>query len=58
MGAGSTAYIFNPDPSNPSYTVEINDKAYASKLEALLEELDDHEDVQDVYVNFVLPDEE
>jgi len=57
-GAGSTAYIFNPDPSNPSYTVEINDKAYASKLEALLEELDDHEDVQDVYVNFVLPDEE
>lgn len=57
-GAGSTAYIFTPDPSTPSYTMEINDEAYAAKLEALLEELDDHDDVQDVYVNFVLPDEE
>ncbi|KKT27484.1 MAG: hypothetical protein UW13_C0003G0071 [candidate division WWE3 bacterium GW2011_GWA1_43_94] len=56
-GAGSTAYIFNPDPENPSYSMEINDSHYASKLESLLEELDDHDDVQDVYVNFVLPEE-
>ncbi len=56
-GAGSTAYIF-ADPENPSYTLEIDDKSAAATLGHLLEELDDHDDVQDVYVNFVLPEEE
>lgn len=57
-GAGSTSYIFTPDPENPSYVMEINDKGYASRLTSLLEDLDDHDDIQDVYVNFVLPEEE
>lgn len=56
-GAGSTSYIFTPDPENPSYTMEISDKNYAAKLLSILEELDDHDDVQDVYVNFVLPED-
>jgi len=56
-GAGSTAYIFQPDPENPSYSIEIDDTSLAHKLTGLLEELDDHDDVQDVYVNFVLPEE-
>jgi YebC/PmpR family DNA-binding regulatory protein len=56
-GAGSTAYIFQPDPENPSFTLEIDDISQAHKLTSLLEELDDHDDVQDVYVNFVLPEE-
>jgi YebC/PmpR family DNA-binding regulatory protein len=56
-GAGSTAYIFQPDPENPSFTLEIDDASQAHKLTNLLEELDDHDDVQDVYVNFVLPEE-
>jgi YebC/PmpR family DNA-binding regulatory protein len=51
--AGSTAYIFSPDPNNPIYTVEVN-KESAKKLEDLLNELDDHDDVQDIYVNFEL----
>lgn len=57
-GAGSTAYIFQPDPDTPSYTIEINDSSLAHRLTTLLEELDDHDDIQDVYVNFVLPEEE
>lgn len=56
-GAGSTAYIFQPDPENPSFTLEIDDSSLASRLTNLLEELDDHDDVQDVYVNFVLPED-
>ena len=56
-GAGSTAHIFQPDPENPSFSLEIDDIPQAHKLTNLLEELDDHDDVQDVYVNFVLPEE-
>ena len=57
-GLGSTSYIFSPDPDNPSYMTQIDDRNLAKKLESLLEELDDHDDVQDVYVNFELPEEE
>ena len=54
-GLGSTSYIFSPDPDSPNYIMEVNDDN-AKKLEILLEELDDHDDVQDVYVNFELPE--
>lgn len=57
LGAqGSTSYIFTPDPDNPTFMVDV-DAQTAKKLEALLEELDDNDDVQDVYVNFELPEE-
>ncbi len=56
-GLGSTSYIFSPDPDAPSYTTRVDDMSLAKKLEGLLEELDDHDDVQDVYVNFELPEE-
>ena len=56
-GQGSTSYIFSPDPDNPSYSIKIDDLVLAKKLEALLEDLDDHDDIQDVYVNFELPDQ-
>jgi YebC/PmpR family DNA-binding regulatory protein len=55
-GLGSTAYIFSPDPDNPSYTVEV-DSSVARSLEGILDDLDDNDDVQDVYVNFQLPEE-
>ncbi len=55
-GLGSTAYIFSPDPDNPSYTVEVDSSATKS-LEGILDELDDNDDVQDVFVNFQLPEE-
>ncbi len=56
-GAGSTSYIFSPNPDTPSFTIQIDDTSLAKKLISLLEELDDHDDVQDVFVNFILPDE-
>ncbi|HNU76308.1 MAG TPA: YebC/PmpR family DNA-binding transcriptional regulator [bacterium] len=55
-GLGSTAYIFSPDPDNPSYTIEVDSSA-AKSLEGILDELDDNDDVQDVFVNFQLPEE-
>ncbi len=50
--AGSTAYIFNPDPENPSFFIEINDKEILGNLMILAEELEDSDDVQEVYTNF------
>ncbi len=55
-GLGSTAYIFSPDPDNPTYTVEV-DSSSSKSLEGILDELDDNDDVQDVFVNFQLPEE-
>lgn len=55
-GQGSTAYIFQPDPDNPLFSTKIDDLKLADKLESLLEDLDDHDDVQDVFVNFELPE--
>ena len=56
-GQGSTAYIFSPDPENPLFSTKIDDLKLADKLESLLEDLDDHDDVQDVFVNFELPEQ-
>lgn len=53
-GAGCTAYIFNPDPSVPSFMVEISSENQAQKLQDILDELDDHDDIQEVFVNFSL----
>ena len=56
-GAGCTAYIFTPDPENPTFTVDITDLHEASRLIRLLEELEDQDDIQEVYVNFLLPEQ-
>lgn len=50
-GAGSTAYIFAANPDQPTFTVELQDPKDVSKIEQLVEALEDHDDVQDVYVN-------
>ncbi len=54
--AGSAAYIFN-DPENPTFTVPVSDPEMAKKILALADALDEHDDVQDVYSNFDIPDE-
>jgi YebC/PmpR family DNA-binding regulatory protein len=56
--AGSTAYIFSPDPENPAFTIDISDIEQFTRLEKLLDELDNHDDVQDIFFNFDLPEEE
>ncbi|HNX92350.1 MAG TPA: YebC/PmpR family DNA-binding transcriptional regulator [Syntrophomonas sp.] len=41
----------------PQTTVEITDEATASKIIKLVDALEDHDDVQDLYSNFSIPDE-
>lgn len=43
--------------SLPSSTVKITDEATARKILALMEALEEHDDVQHVYANFDIPDE-
>ncbi len=57
MGAtGCVAWIFN-DKLEPSYDVKIEDKEIAQKVLKLLNELEELDDVQNVYANFDIPDE-
>lgn len=52
-GAGSTAYIFGQDPENPTFTIEVSDPGAAVKVDKLFDELDEHDDVQEVYANYI-----
>ncbi len=51
LGAqGSTAYIFSSNPEAPTFYVELS-ASELDKLNDLVEELKDHDDVQEVYTN-------
>jgi len=41
----------------PQNTVEVNDEATAKRIILLMEAFDDHDDVQNAYANFDIPDE-
>ena len=41
----------------PANTIPINDSETARKILALMDELEEHDDVQNVYANFDIPDE-
>ncbi len=41
----------------PENTVEISDSETARKVLQLMDVLEDHDDVQEVYSNFSIPDE-
>lgn len=49
--AGSTSYIFGKDPENPLFLVDASDQDMQSAVLSLYDDLDDHDDVQEVYVN-------
>lgn len=51
-GAGSTSYVFGSDPENPIFKVDVTDPALAEKLEGLYDELDEHDDVSEVFANY------
>lgn len=53
---GSAAYIF-ADPEKPSFTVPVSDSDGARKILALANALDGHDDVQEVYSNFDIPED-
>ena len=40
----------------PKTTVEVADESSAKKIVRLMEELEDNDDVQDVYANFDIPE--
>jgi transcriptional/translational regulatory protein YebC/TACO1 len=42
---------------SPQHCVQVTDEAEAKKILRLMEALDDHDDVQNVYANFDIPDE-
>ncbi|KKW05286.1 MAG: hypothetical protein UY40_C0025G0010 [candidate division CPR1 bacterium GW2011_GWC1_49_13] len=54
--AGSAAYIFK-DPENPSFTIPVADPGEARKVLGLADDLDEHDDVTEVFSNFDIPDE-
>jgi YebC/PmpR family DNA-binding regulatory protein len=41
----------------PQNTIEINDKQTAGKIISLMDAFEDHDDVQNTYANFDIPDE-
>jgi len=41
----------------PQNTVEVNQEAVAKRIIALMESFDDHDDIQNAYANFDIPDE-
>jgi YebC/PmpR family DNA-binding regulatory protein len=51
--AGSTAYIFTPDPESPTFMLEV-EESKKENLSNLYDQLMDNDDVQQVYVNFTL----
>jgi transcriptional/translational regulatory protein YebC/TACO1 len=40
----------------PKTTVEVDDESSAKKIVRLMEQLEDNDDVQDVYANFDIPE--
>lgn len=55
--AGRFEWEFADITMMPENTVEVADLEVAQKLMKLIEVLEDHDDVQDVYSNFSIPDE-
>lgn len=49
--AGSAAYVFGEDPENPAFTIHIEDKKTTEQLLKLADALEEHDDVQDVFMN-------
>ena len=47
--SGCAMYIFGADPENPMFEIPVTD---SEKILALIEALDNNDDVQDVYANF------
>lgn len=48
---GSAGYVFD-EKGNPTFTIPISDKSLAEKVLGLVNALDDHSDVTEVWANF------
>jgi len=54
---GCTAYVFSPEPQNPIFSVSINDEKVAKQVLTLVEKLEEHDDVSEIWSNFEIPDD-
>jgi YebC/PmpR family DNA-binding regulatory protein len=53
LGAkGSTSYIFNSQNMEPTFGVNIDSELQANKIDEMIDALEDHDDVQDIYHNY------
>ncbi len=49
---GSTAYVFDQKTKEPTFTINIADEKRAETVDQLIEEFEDHDDVQDIFHNY------
>lgn len=54
---GSAAYIFAKNPENPLFLVSIKEEKTVRQVLNLMNSLDEHDDVQELYANFDIPEE-
>ncbi len=52
--SGCAAFVFGQDPESPMYEVPFDTRDAAKSVMALVEALDDHDDIQEVYANFTV----
>lgn len=50
---GSTSYIFKGETKEPTFFVEL-DASAKERVQTLLAELDDHDDIQELFTNYLL----
>lgn len=49
---GSTAYVFDATTKEPAFTIKIGDQGKAEKIDEFIEELEDQDDVQEIFHNY------
>jgi len=54
---GSAAYVFGKDLGEPQFVIPITDSKKAQQVLDLVNSLDEHEDVGEVWANFDIPEE-
>jgi len=53
--SGCASYVFGQDPENPIFEIPLT-KEMAGRIMDLVEALDNHDDISEVYANFVVED--
>jgi len=49
---GSTAYIFDSNTKEATFNIDVSDQSKAEKIDELIEELEDHDDIQEIFHNY------
>lgn len=49
---GSTSYIFDSKTKDPTFVIDVTQESKAEKIDELIEEFEDHDDIQEVFHNY------